>query len=56
MKYFVACQKKMANPPPATPATKEDKTNIPRKVLLGALTECNIPNLTMREKQTRERE
>jgi hypothetical protein len=44
----------MVNPPPATPATKQDKTNIPRKVLLGALIDCKIPNLTMREKQTRE--
>jgi hypothetical protein len=53
MKYFVVFQKKMANPPPATPATKDDKTNIPRNVLLGGLIEWRMPNLTIREKQTR---
>jgi len=56
MKYFVVFQKKMANPPPATPATKDDKTNIPRKVLPGGLIEWRMPNLTIREKQTRESE
>jgi hypothetical protein len=44
----------MAIPPPATPATKDDKTNIPLKVLPGGLTEGIMPNLTIREKQTRE--
>jgi hypothetical protein len=54
MKYFVAFQKKMANPPPAIPATKDDKTNIPRKVVPGGLIEGKMPNLTIREKQTRD--
>ncbi len=56
MRYFVACQKNMAIPPPATPATNDDKTNIPRNVELGGLIERKMPNLTIREKQTRERE
>ena len=55
IKYFVVCQKKMDMPPPAIPATKDDKTNIPRKVVPGGFIECKIPNLTIRAKQMRDR-
>jgi hypothetical protein len=55
MKYLAPFQKKIATPPPAIPAIAQERTNMPRKVLLGGLTAGKTPNFKMRTKQTKDR-
>jgi hypothetical protein len=55
MAYLAPFQKKIAIPPPATPATVEARTNMPRRVLFGGFMAGMTPNLRIRTMHARDR-
>lgn len=52
MKNLVAFQKKIESPPPTTPATVQDSTNMPRMVAVGGLTAGSTPKRRISARHT----